>query len=336
MTTVNDSENSENLEALNAEIRQALMEVLPVISPELQVEIASLVNQVHHINYLINKKNKHWLIGKIKPNNELTKYTLLLEEIKNILLVSKSDKISTEFIREFRLNLEKEVNSDRYFFWGHILNFLTYIYYIKSTPFKISFGLLITTLIAIIVLSFSIKEVYRLDMILPDKNLEQNTNISVQIPKSPLNSEISPINPDEKSVIYHNRIYHNRTVSDRNVMRSLIYCAIAGVLGSVVSILLRIIDFQGQKYDDPLIPFFIGLFKPLIGLIFGIFIFSLISSDTFIKIDFLTTADKNSSSLITNKARQNLFLFSCAFLVGFSERFASDLMKKSESSLIEK
>ena len=331
MTTVNDSENSENLEALNAEIRQILIEVLPIISPELQVEIANLVNQVHHINYLINKKNKHWLIGKIKPNNESTKYTLLLEEIKNILLISKSDKISTESIREFRLNLEKEVNSDRYFFWGHILNFLTYIYYVKSTPFKISLGLLITTFIAIIALSFSSKEVYQLEMTLPDKNLEQNTNISVQTPKSPLNSEISPINPDEKSFICDNRI-----VSNRNVRHSLIFCAIAGVLGSVVSILLRIIDFQAQKYDDPLIPFFIGLFKPLIGLIFGIFIFSLISSDTFIKIDFLTTSDKNSSSLITNKARQNLFLFSCAFLVGFSERFASDLLKKSESSLIEK
>jgi hypothetical protein len=331
MTTVNDSENSENLEALNAEIRQALIEVLPVISLELQVEIASLVNQVHHINYLVNKKNKHWLIGKIKPNNESTKYTLLLEEIKNILLISKSDKISTESIREFRLNLEKEVNSDRYFFWGHILNFLTYIYYIKSIPFKIFLGLSVTTLMAIVALSFSAKEIYRFDMTLNAKKMEQNTNISVQAPKSSSNSEVVPINPEKQSIISDDKINPNR-----HIWYALVYSATAGVLGSVASILLRIIDFQGQKYDDPLIPFFIGLFKPLIGLIFGIFIFSLISSDTFIKIDFLIASDKNSSSLITNKARQDLFVFSCAFLVGFSERFASDLMKKSESSLIEK
>jgi hypothetical protein len=331
MTTINDSENSENLKALNAEIRQTLIEILPVLSPELQVEIANLVHQVHHINYLVNKKNKYWLIGKIKPNNESTKYALLLEEIKNILLISKSDKISTESIREFRLNLEQEVNADRYFFWGHILNFLTYIYYIKSIPFKISLGLLVTTFMAIVALGFSAKEIYRFDMILNEKNIEQNTNISVPTLKSPSNSEVLPINSEKKIAISDNTIHPNR-----HIWYSLVYSATAGVLGSIASILLRIIDFQGQKYDDPLIPFFIGLFKPLIGLIFGIFIFSLISSDTFIKIDFLIASDKNSSSLITNKARQDLFVFSCAFLVGFSERFASDLIKKSESSLIEK
>jgi hypothetical protein len=331
MTIANNSETSNNLEALNTEIRQNLIEVLPVISPELQLEIANLVHQVHHINYLINNKKSHWLIGKNKPNNESTKYTLLLEEIKNILLISKSDKISTESIREFRLNLEKEINSDRYFFWGHILNFLTYIYYVKSVPFKISLGLLVTTLMAIVALGFSAKEIYRFDMMLNEKNIEQNTNISVPTPKSPSNSEVLPINPEKKLAISDNTIHPNR-----HIWYALVYSATAGVLGCIASILLRIIDFQGQKCDDPLIPFFIGLFKPLIGLIFGIFIFSLISSDTFIKIDFLIASDKNSSSLITNKARQDLFIFSCAFLVGFSERFASDLMKKSESSLLEK
>ena len=331
MTTTNHLDFSATFEALNADIRQALMEVLPVVSPELQLEIMSLVHQAHHINCLINKKKDYWLIGKNKSNNESTKYSLLLEEIKNILLICKSDKVSIESIREFRLNLEKEVNRDRYFFWGHILNFLTYIYHVKSTPFKIFLGLSATTLMAIISLSFSAKEIYRFDLILNQQNIEQNTNISVQTPKLPSNSSILPINPEKKSVISDNTIDPNR-----HIWYALVYSATAGVLGSVASILLRIIDFQGQKYDDPLIPFFIGLFKPAIGLIFGIFAFSLISSDTIIKIDFLITQDKNSSSLITNKARQDLFVFSCAFLVGFSERFASDLIKKSESSLIEK
>ena len=66
MTTVNNSENSENLEALNAEIRQTLIEVLPVISPELQLEIANLVHQVHHINYLVNRKNKYGSISLVQ------------------------------------------------------------------------------------------------------------------------------------------------------------------------------------------------------------------------------------------------------------------------------
>ena len=236
MTTINDSENSENLKALNAEIRQTLIEILPVLSPELQVEIANLVHQVHHINYLVNKKNKYWLIGKIKPNNESTKYTLLLEEIKNTLLISKSDKISTESIREFRLNVEKEVNTDRYFLWGHILNFLTYIYYIKSIPFKIFLGLSVTTLIAIIALSFSAKEIYRFDMTLNQKNIEQNTNIPLQTPKLSSNSEILPINPEKKSIISDDKNNHNI-----HFWSALIYSATAVELGSIAIILLIII-----------------------------------------------------------------------------------------------
>lgn len=331
MITTNYSDSSDNLENLNAEIRQILMEVLPVISPELQLEVTSLFHQVHHINYLINKQNNHWIVNKTRSNNKSTKYILLLEEIKNILLISKSDKISTESIKEFRINLEQEVNSDRYFFGGHILNFLIYIYYIKSTPFKIFLGLSVTTFIAIIALSFSAKEIYRLDMIVNTRNIEQNNQTSIQSANSLSSTEILPIDSNKKPVNSN-----NNTNPNRHIWYALVYSATAGVLGSVASILLRIIDFQGQKYDDPLIPFFIGLFKPLIGLILGIFIFSLISSDTFIKIDFLIAADKESSSLITNKARQDLFIFSCAFLIGFSERFASDLLKKSESSLTEK
>ncbi|MFM7439583.1 MAG: hypothetical protein ACKO2V_13435, partial [Snowella sp.] len=183
MTIANSPENSDNLKVLNTEIRQALIEVLPILSPELQLEITNLVHQVHHINYLIDKQKNYWIIGKNRNKDQSIKYILLLEEIKNILLISKSDKISIESIREFRINLEQEVNCDRYFFWGHILNFLIYIYYIRSVPFKIFLGLSVTSLIAIIALGFSAKEIYRFDMILNEKNIEQTTNISVSTPK---------------------------------------------------------------------------------------------------------------------------------------------------------
>lgn len=325
MVATNYSEISDSLKVLNAEIRQTLMEVLPVVSSELQLEITNLVEQVHHINDLINKPRNFWSIGKFERTNYSIKYVLLLEEIKNILLISKADKINLETIRGFRLNLEKEINCDRYFFWGHILNFLTYIYYIKSVPFKIFIGLSVTTLMAITALSFSAKEIYKFDTNFNQQPIEQETNLSTTVPKLSTNSEIlSAQNPDKLDDTTH---------PNRHIWYALIYAGTAGILGSVASILLRIIDFRDQKYADPLIPFFIGLFKPIIGLIFGIFIFSLISSDTFIKIDFLIAQDKSSSSLITNKARQDLFIFSCAFLVGFSERFASDLLKKSESKL---
>lgn len=321
MTITNSPENSDNFQVLNTEIRQTLTEVLPTLSPELQLEIISMFRQIHRINCLIDKQKKCWIIGRNRSKNRSVKCIFLLEEIKNILLISKSDKISVESIREFRIILEKEVNRMSYLLWGDILNFFTYIYNMKSTPFRIFLGLSVTTLIAIILLSFSAREIYGFDKVFCEKNIEQSTP---QATKYPLNSEILSTNPNEKLV----------ASAKHHVWYSLVYCAIAGLLGSVASILLRIIDFQEQKYDDPLVPFFIGLFKPLLGLIFGIFIFSLLSSNTFIKTDFLITASgKDSLSLITNTARQDLFLFSCAFLAGFSERFASDLIQKSESAV---
>ena len=85
MTIANNSETLDNLEVLNAEIRQALMEVWPAISPELQLEITFLLEQVHRINNLIHKRNNSWITHWFKLNNKPTKFTSLLQEIKDIL-----------------------------------------------------------------------------------------------------------------------------------------------------------------------------------------------------------------------------------------------------------
>ncbi len=329
MTNSNPSENVDKINILNADIREILMEVLPVVSPEIQLEITNLVQrQVHHINYLINKPKNSWTVGKFKPNNSSTKYILLLEEIKSILLISKTNKISSETIREFRLNLEKEVNCDHYFFWGHILNILSYVYYIKSIPFKILLGLSITTFISLIIVSFSVNELYLFDANVSTKKTEQEAINSIGSQKSS-----RPDNANDNRQVSQ-EVLNNNINPNKHLVYSTLIASMAGVLGSIASILLRIIDFRDQKYEDPLLPFFIGLLKPLIGLIFGIFICALINSNTIIKIDFLIQQDGKSSTLIENLIRQDLFIFCCAFLVGFSERFASDLLKKTESSIM--
>ena len=337
MTTTNYTDRPENIEVLNAEIRQALMEAWPVVSPELQLEITLLLEQVHRINHLIHKKSASWITHWFKLNNQPTKFTLLLQEIKDILLTLKSNQISSESIREFRINLEKEINCDRYLLWGYILNMFIHIYYLKSVPFKIFIGLSITTFFSLGVLHLSAKEIYQLDLDLNRQQIEEKALLSIPSKEPSLQEKVP-----HKKISNPSKLSNNSesltTVANPNkhVWYALVYAGVAGILGSVASILLRIIDFRDQKYEDPLIPFFIGLFKPIIGLILCIFAFSLISSGIVIKIDSLISPDKQTSSLITNKARQDLFIFSCAFLIGFSERFASDLLKKSESVLIEK
>lgn len=330
MTNSNLLENLDKVNILNADIREILIEVLPVVSPEIQLEITDLVQrQVHHINYLINKPKNSWTVSKFKPNNSPIKYILLLEEIKSILIISKTNNISPETIREFRLNLEKEVNSDRYFFWGYILNILSYIYYAKSIPFKILIGLSITTLVSFIIIVFSVHNLYLFDETNSTKKSEEQVINSID------SQDTSHHDSTNNRQISQQASSNNSTNSNKHLIYSTLIGSMAGVLGSVASILLRIIDFRDQKYEDPLLPLFIGLLKPLLGLIFGIFICALINSNTIIKIDFLIQQDEKSSISLENRIRQDLFIFCCAFLVGFSERFASDLLKKSESAIIE-
>jgi predicted transcriptional regulator len=50
MPNSNPSETVDKINILNANIREILVEVLPVVSPELQLEITNLFQQTNHIN----------------------------------------------------------------------------------------------------------------------------------------------------------------------------------------------------------------------------------------------------------------------------------------------
>lgn len=303
-------------ENLNNTIRESLIEVVPQVSPELQLEISFLAEQIHRINQLILVSQADSLKKDWRSHQSPQKFYLLLEEIQAVLMLAKSKTVPTETLKTFRLNLERQVNRYRFPLWGHCINAIIYLYHIKSPPFKIFLGLLITSFTSITILTFSSQVISRLDCV-----------SSVTSSHPPVNSSTSKMMAVSPTFLRPNK---------HLIWYALAYAATAGTLGSIASILLRIVDFRDQKYDDPLVPFFIGLFKPLIGLILGLFIASLIASDTVFKIDALITSDQNSPGALTNEARHDLFIFSCAFLAGFSERFASDFLKKAESSLVDK
>ena len=111
MITSTPVKKNDDVNALNADIREVLLEVLPIISPELQLELTNLVQQIHHLNYLIYKKSNSWKIGWFIFNNDPTKFILLLEEIKYILLTNliQSNERITEYFQGFE------------FFTGNIL-----------------------------------------------------------------------------------------------------------------------------------------------------------------------------------------------------------------------
>jgi|SRR5271166_2778366 len=86
--------------------------------------------------------------------------------------------------------------------------------------------------------------------------------------------------------------------------------AIAGACGSIASILQRIQDFRG-KVDDRTVLIFQGFFKPILGLLFALFVFFVIEG--------------NLIPITHTEGTELYFFIALAFVCGFSERFASDI-----------
>jgi hypothetical protein len=92
--------------------------------------------------------------------------------------------------------------------------------------------------------------------------------------------------------------------------------AFAGGLGSIVSIMVRLHQFSSIRTPDPAILFFTGLFKPIVGTAFALFIFSVLSSGL---LPVAVPAEK-----------AHYFFAALSFVAGFSERFAQDVVSKTE------
>ncbi len=97
--------------------------------------------------------------------------------------------------------------------------------------------------------------------------------------------------------------------------------ACAGAAGSIVSIMTRIRIFAEQWEVDRAVLFFTGLFKPAVGFFFGLFVLCAIKSEL---LPFKISAE----------IHQPLYFFAAlAFISGFSERFAKDVIKSVQTKI---
>jgi hypothetical protein len=80
----------------------------------------------------------------------------------------------------------------------------------------------------------------------------------------------------------------------------------------------RIDQFNDLKWGDIRIPYFIGLFKPIVGSSFALFIYSVNESGIII--------------LNVDEGKKIFFLLSLSFIAGFSERFVPDVISGLEDS----
>ncbi|MGB5811729.1 MAG: hypothetical protein WBG86_14425, partial [Polyangiales bacterium] len=124
--------------------------------------------------------------------------------------------------------------------------------------------------------------------------------------------------------------------------RRLAIAAFAGALGSIMSILIRLDHVDEQNVRNP---FVVGALKPVIGAVFGIVIFMVLTTNV---IDFMPanfrlhdhtvqSMDASASGPASLAAgvdplgdldSQELYkIFLVAFIAGFSERLAGDTLR---------
>jgi hypothetical protein len=99
--------------------------------------------------------------------------------------------------------------------------------------------------------------------------------------------------------------------------------ALVGGFGSIASILIRLHDFRDPPVRYRTNEFFVGAFKPVVGMGFAIFVTAAFISGL-IPLRYNPVAD--SAFGIENPGRQ--FLVSLAFLSGFSERWVRDVISR--------
>lgn len=120
----------------------------------------------------------------------------------------------------------------------------------------------------------------------------------------------------------HDGIEHGAEAADLSVFTEYVYVLLiplAGALGSVVSILVRINDFSEIRILNPPALFWTGFFKPIIGATFALFVFAAVASGLI---------------SVNPSINENFMFLTLGFVAGFSERFAPDLVSRIERTVI--
>ncbi|MBC7906439.1 MAG: hypothetical protein H7Y60_06785 [Rhodospirillaceae bacterium] len=99
----------------------------------------------------------------------------------------------------------------------------------------------------------------------------------------------------------------------------LILIALCGASGSVASIMTRAGSIDGIGIDDKNKLFITGFFKPIIGMLFGLFVATLFKSGIVV--------------IAILPGNEMFALLSLAFVAGFSERMVQDLVQKVEDKV---
>lgn len=276
------------------------------ISDETQVEIGKLANLLGEIEQLALKlkgrKLTKWqkLVDKFYIDTEKpSEYLKIKEEqlysmIKDVDLAANAvckESPNLHASRNIRRRIEYQVRWKKNFLWAIPINVFKQFLHWSSSPGKVFLGLLLGLPFYIGVPLICVKNVSFIA-----------TTTYLETPKPGIDFDIDK---------------YKQNIS------LIILAGSAGALGSFISIITRIKQYDSKEYEDAVLPITIGALKPIIGAAFGILIVTLISSNTLpLQVDEQTPG------------RKQYFFYSIAFIIGFSERFARDIVSRAERAII--
>lgn len=374
----------ENLKQLRERIAKDVREFDQKDLPEnLQTEIPKLAVLLQRIERLVLGTHQDKKLGSLNS---------LVCSLEVALSSLFQKKLSKEFTRQIRLDIEREVIRHEYLpFIGLVANQFFYVWHSKSVRLSVIYGLSwsfiimfggLFSLALIQYAAYSSNAEFRNIQSLTDKKNKRIENLNAQIERlqTQLVKEVSSESSGSanKGLLEQTRTQKLASITDlrnkvkntqvelyrldsrqeinqlrrdsmlQNILASIdtgfaktlsqiLWVAAAGTLGSIVSILIRVIgkSYDQEAYFDRLTPIFIGFFKPVIGASFGVLFLAFINSGV-VSTPLIPDSTKATSSDATIKesgtpeTKAAFFLFAVAFVVGFSERLAKDTITKLE------
>jgi hypothetical protein len=262
--------------------------------------------------------------------DELSKSIVILQNIKRCLLRAESRKQQTQvaqlesmilgleaaiavllekpyefhFARRLRRDAEFAVREYQNPIAGRVINSFKYVLYESSTAVKVLVGLALGIPVVMI-------------LGLSPRLINYQGFVSSVV--------VTPLVTKECA---KNKIENCDALTKSQINESLALLAvvtIAGALGGIISTLIRIREFENEKYTDSVLPVYIGLIRPFIGAAFGVLVFVLLSSK------LLPLQINESEESVLGKWYG---FFAIAFVAGFSERLVKDMISQTEERFL--
>ncbi len=308
LVTLQEEINTLILE-LNKRVDVGFTDFKEDIQYELACQIALLQSLSEYI--LIIQKKKYKNIAKCLTLR--SKFNSVQIAI-NLLLLPKKESII--LAKKIRHNIEYFLNNKKHL--GFVSTFFKKAVREWSAPTKVLLGLALAIPIYPVAILFSSVAVKGASVIVTPEFWENMGGIA---PTS--NTDTVAKNNQQKSSPQDiANTFNNLTLAT--------VVALAGALGSIISILIRIQQYQDSDYKGSSAPILVGFAKPFIGTAFGLFLFTIINSNI---LPIIKVPDSGNNTQRDSDIRY-YFFFSIAFIIGFSERLAKDIIERTEDTIL--